>query len=166
MTEPDKKDKLIADLSRKVIFLSLVGIVLLVILLVVYFKKNEEPKSEETGFFCGNATEEKSTRYTDKLSDGSMFDSEKGEKLFKQNCAVCHSLGSNMITGRGLRNVMSRVPSSEWLEKFIMNSDSMAKAGDPYTLKIREGNTDHMTSFKNQLSRNDVLQIIDYIKGY
>ena len=50
---------------------------------------------------------------------------EDGAKLFKQNCAVCHSLGTNKITGPGLEGVATRVPSDEWLAKWIKNNKAV-----------------------------------------
>ncbi|MGZ4157612.1 MAG: c-type cytochrome, partial [Bacteroidia bacterium] len=35
------------------------------------------------------------------IFSSSQVSAEDGEKIFKQNCAVCHSLGKNKITGPG-----------------------------------------------------------------
>jgi cytochrome c2 len=90
-----------------------------------------------------------------------------GEKLFKQNCAVCHSMGSNKITGPGLAGVMTRVPSpnKEWLHKWIKNNDAMIKAGDPYAVKISAFDASAMTVFAS-MPDEEIDAIITYIETY
>ncbi|MGB3947264.1 MAG: cytochrome c3 family protein [Bacteroidia bacterium] len=90
-----------------------------------------------------------------------------GEKLFKQNCAVCHSLGKNKITGPGLEGVASRVPqpADAWLAKWIKNNKEVIKSGDAYALKIlAEYNGADMTTFTD-LSDAEISALITYIKN-
>jgi mono/diheme cytochrome c family protein len=90
-----------------------------------------------------------------------------GEKIFKQNCAVCHSMGSNKITGPGLAGVMTRVPNEDWLHKWIKNNKAMITAGDAYAVKIfNENNKADMTVFASTLSDQDITDVIKYIKEY
>ncbi len=86
-----------------------------------------------------------------------------GEKIFKQNCAVCHSLGKNKITGPGLEGVVTRVPNEAWLQKWIKNNKAVIAAGDEHALKIyKEFGTD-MPVFEF-LSDDDIKTTIEYIK--
>lgn len=88
-----------------------------------------------------------------------------GEALFKQNCATCHSMGSNKLTGPGMEGVMQRVPSEEWLFKWIKNNEAVRKSGDAYGIKIyEEYNKAQMTVFDN-LKDEEVNAIIEYIKN-
>jgi mono/diheme cytochrome c family protein len=87
-----------------------------------------------------------------------------GEKLFKQNCAVCHSLGTNKITGPGLAGVMSRVPSEDWLHKWIKNNEKLIKSGDAYAVKISTFDASQMTIFES-LSDEEITAIIGYVKA-
>lgn len=91
-----------------------------------------------------------------------------GEKIFKQNCAVCHSMGSNKITGPGLAGVFTRVPApaEEWLHKWIKNNDKMIKSGDPYAVKISAFDASQMTIFESTLSDEDITAVVKYIKDY
>jgi cytochrome c2 len=90
-----------------------------------------------------------------------------GEKIFKQNCAVCHSMGTNKITGPGLAGVMTRVPSEDWLHKWIKNNKAMIGAGDAYAVKIfNENNKADMTVFASSLSDQEITDVITYIKEY
>lgn len=86
-----------------------------------------------------------------------------GLKLFKQNCAVCHSTGTNVVTGPGLAGVEKRAPSNEWLHKFIKNPSDMKKSGDPFALKVdKEFPSADMTVF-TFLSDKEIDDIISYL---
>lgn len=88
-----------------------------------------------------------------------------GERIFIQNCAVCHSMGSNKITGPGLENVMSRVPGETWLKKFIKNNKSLIASGDSYANKIfKENGHADMTVF-DFISDEDLTALLNYIKN-
>jgi mono/diheme cytochrome c family protein len=89
-----------------------------------------------------------------------------GKKIFKQNCAACHSLGSNKITGPGLANIMTRVPSGEWLHSWIKNNKSLISAGDAYANEVYNQNKKaDMTVFAGTLSDDDIKMVVDYIKN-
>ncbi|HET6227500.1 MAG TPA: cytochrome c, partial [Bacteroidia bacterium] len=88
-----------------------------------------------------------------------------GEKVFKQNCAVCHSLGSNKITGPGLKDVASRVPGGDWLHKWIKNNDKLIKSGDAYAVKISAFDASQMTVFESTLSDEEIDAVVTYIKN-
>lgn len=88
-----------------------------------------------------------------------------GAKLFKQNCAVCHSLGTNTITGPGLEGVFSRVPSEDWFVKWVINAPALTKSGDPYAVKISSFAASEMTVFEGQLTPEDVKAIAAFVKA-
>ena len=94
-----------------------------------------------------------------------LVSAQDGEKIFKQNCAVCHSLGSNKVTGPGLKGLLARVPSEEWLLKWIKNNDALIKSGDAYAVKISAYDASAMTIFTN-LSDDEIKSVITYIKDY
>lgn len=99
------------------------------------------------------------------LGTTSLATAQDGAALFKTNCASCHSLGSNKLTGPGLEGVTKRVPGKEWLHKWIKNSDALIKAGDPYAVKVfEENNRIPMTTFTN-LSDAEIDAIIAYISN-
>jgi mono/diheme cytochrome c family protein len=89
-----------------------------------------------------------------------------GGKLFKANCAVCHSLGSNKITGPGLQGVTDRVPSpyQDWMLKWIKNNAALRKSGDAYANKVfADNNGTAMTVFEGALTDDQIKNIIAYI---
>ncbi len=87
------------------------------------------------------------------------------EKLFKQNCAVCHSLGKNKITGPGLEGIGTRVPNDAWLAKWIKNNKALIAGGDAYATKVfAENNKVDMTAFTD-LKDDEITALITYIKN-
>ena len=87
------------------------------------------------------------------------------EKIFKQNCAVCHSLGKNKLVGPGLEGVGTRVPSEAWMAKWIKNSQELVKGGDAYAKKIfSENNMVPMTPF-TFLKDEEITALIAYVKS-
>lgn len=103
----------------------------------------------------------------DMLADDTKASSD-GNRLFKRNCAVCHSLGSNKLTGPGLAGVATRVPkpADQWLRAYILNNEKVIKSGDAYANKIyNENGKAAMTVFEGQLSDRNVNDLIRYITG-
>ena len=90
---------------------------------------------------------------------------EQGEKLFKQNCTSCHSIGATKVVGPGLKDVMSRVPSEDWLKSWIKNNVALIKSGDAYANKIySDNNKAAMTVFTN-LKDDELNSLVEYIKN-
>ena len=97
----------------------------------------------------------------------STLKAQDGEKLFKQNCAVCHASHSDqMLTGPGLKGVFDRVPKGDWLTTWIINPEKMIKSGDAYANQIyaKYGKA-AMTVFEGQLNEKDVDAILAFVKG-
>ncbi|MEO6883021.1 MAG: c-type cytochrome [Bacteroidia bacterium] len=91
-----------------------------------------------------------------------------GAKLFRQNCAVCHSLGTDKITGPGLAGVTSRVPQpyEDWMLKWIKNNAAVRASGDAYATKLfADNNQAAMTVFASQLSDDQIKGIIAFLKN-
>lgn len=88
-----------------------------------------------------------------------------GAKIFKQNCAVCHSLGTNVVTGPGLAGIASRRPDDAWLMKWIRNNKEVIKSGDPYAVKLFADNGNKDMSTFADLSDADLKALIAYIKA-
>ena len=83
-----------------------------------------------------------------------------GETLFKANCAACHKLDKK-ATGPALRGVASKY-DTEWLYKWIKNSQGLINSGDALAVKLFEDNNKSvMTSFP-QLTDEDINNILAY----
>ena len=91
-----------------------------------------------------------------------------GAKIFKQNCAVCHSLTDQKLTGPGLAGVAGRVPKpvDEWLTAWIKNNNKVIASGDAYakSLVAANGGVDAMSEFEF-LSDADLKALIEYVKA-
>jgi len=91
-------------------------------------------------------------------------------KIFKQNCAVCHALTDQKLTGPGLAGVFDRVqPGSmtkdAWLHSWIKNNEKLIKSGDAYANKIyNENGKAAMTVFES-LTDKEIDDVIAYIKA-
>ncbi len=89
-----------------------------------------------------------------------------GQKLFKQNCAVCHAVTDQKLTGPGLAGVFDRAPKGDWLKNWIINNEKLIKSGDAYANKIyNENGKAAMTVFEGQLTDKDVDAILAYVKN-
>ena len=96
------------------------------------------------------------------------LNAQDGAKIFKQNCAVCHSLGDNKVTGPGLAGVAGRVPkpADEWLVKWIKNNNKVIASGDAYAkgLVAANGGLDGMSEFE-YLSDDELKSLVAYIQN-
>lgn len=90
-----------------------------------------------------------------------------GAKLFKQNCAVCHSSHTDQkLTGPGLAGIFDRAPEGDWLKNWILNNEKLIKSGDAYANKIyTENGKAAMTVFEGQLTDKDVDAILAFLKA-
>jgi mono/diheme cytochrome c family protein len=96
----------------------------------------------------------------------SKIHAQDGEKLFKQNCAVCHASHTDQkLTGPGLKGVFDRVPPGDWINRWIKNNEKLIKGGDPYATKIYEANGKAAMSVFENLSDNDIASIVSFIKA-
>ena len=111
------------------------------------------------------APEDTSARYREQIRTDKLV--EKGERLFKQNCAVCHASHTDQyLTGPGLKGVFDRLPkpAEDYFIKYTINSDSVFRSGDKYAKKINAecGNLE-MTVFEGSLTTEDIREIIKYL---
>ncbi|HTA28536.1 MAG TPA: cytochrome c [Bacteroidia bacterium] len=95
----------------------------------------------------------------------SADDINEGGKLFRANCAVCHSIGSNRITGAGMEGITEKVPQpyTTWLLKYIKNYPKLIKSGDTYARKVTIESPALMTVFEGVLTDSQIYSIIDYL---
>lgn len=90
----------------------------------------------------------------------------KAPKIFRQNCAVCHRLDDQRLTGPGLAGVADRVPQpvDKWLFNYIKNNDRVKKSGDKYAQKLSNIGGGIMTIFDGVISDEDLKALVNYIK--
>ncbi len=89
-----------------------------------------------------------------------------GAKIFKQNCATCHTLTDAKLTGPGLAGVMGRIPQDPaWFKNWIKSSSTMIASGDPYAVKIYGEYKTTMTAFGGVLSDEEIEAVIEFVKN-
>ncbi len=95
------------------------------------------------------------------VEDAAIVDA--GEALFKDNCAVCHSAGTDVIVGPGLQGVNGRRDQA-WLHSWIKNSQALIQSGDAEAVAIyNEYNKQAMPSFN--FSDAEITSILTYIEA-
>lgn len=98
------------------------------------------------------------------LSQFSAIAAPDGQAIFKSNCASCHNPLKD-ATGPALQGVDKRVPSKEWLHKWVHNPAGMIASGDKYANDIynKWGKT-QMTAFPS-LSEEDIDAVVAYVNS-
>lgn len=85
----------------------------------------------------------------------------EGQKLFKNNCKACHSIGTDKVVGPGLQGISDR-RSFEWIVKWTQNSAELIASGDPDANAIfEEFNKVPMPA--QPVSEDDIKAILAYI---
>jgi cytochrome c2 len=82
-----------------------------------------------------------------------------GRTLFHSNCASCHTFNKN-LTGPALKGIVNE-RSGEWIYKFLTYRKSVA-ADSSYKARLAEYQAECVEY--PQLTKNDVAQIVEYIK--
>lgn len=86
-----------------------------------------------------------------------------GESLYKNNCVVCHSVGSDVVVGPGLKGVNER-RTQPWLISWIRNSQALIASGDKDAIAIyNQFNKQAMPSFN--FSDEEIVSMLTYIKS-
>ncbi|HEX20355.1 MAG TPA: cytochrome c [Acidiferrobacteraceae bacterium] len=85
-----------------------------------------------------------------------------GEKLFKEKCAGCHTIGGGKLLGPDLKGVHDR-RSQAWLEKFVKSSQSLIKSGDAEAIAVfKKFNKFVMPD--STISKAQIGKVLAYIK--
>ena len=90
---------------------------------------------------------------------------DSGEKLFKANCASCHNMEKKM-SGPALLGILDRVPSEEWLYKWIKNNNELRASGDAYANKVFKENGGGVMSVFAWMSQEELGDVVTYITTY
>lgn len=95
----------------------------------------------------------------------SVANAQDGKVLFAANCASCHHPLKDG-TGPALQGVEGRVPSKDWLYKWVKNSATVIASGDAYAVKLyNDWGKTAMTPFQN-FTNEDIDAIIDYVEAF
>ena len=92
-----------------------------------------------------------------------LFAQVDGEKLFKQNCTSCHTIGGGRMVGPDLQGVTDKY-EKEWLIEWIRNSQALIASGDKRAIQIfEEYNKSVMTSF--DFSDEEFVALLEYLEN-
>lgn len=88
-----------------------------------------------------------------------------GGAIFKAQCASCHHPLKD-LTGPALQGVTGRVPSKEWIYKWVHNSSAVIASGDQYANDLyNKWGKVQMTSFSS-LSEAEIDAVINYVENF
>lgn len=163
---------LIRRQSQTISILFVIILVLLAMLLMTFCRKplvkSDTNNPPQQAFFCGTRDlEEKAPRERATIT-GISGNFESGRKLFRQNCAVCHSTNNMKLTGPGLGGIFTRVPqpATNWIRNYILNNEKVKAAGDPYAKKLDDQYENSMTVFEGSLTDEQINNILFYLAGF
>jgi len=90
-----------------------------------------------------------------------LFADVDGEKIFKQNCTACHTIGGGRLVGPDLSGVTEK-REDKWLKSWITNSQDLIASGDADAIAIfEEYNKTAMTPF--DFSDEELTAVLAYI---
>lgn len=88
--------------------------------------------------------------------------SQEGEKLFKGNCGVCHTVGKGKLVGPDLKGVNAR-HNETWLLKWIKSSQALIKSGDKTAVQLYNDNA-NLVMQDFELNDDEIKSILTFIK--
>lgn len=154
-----KKQDIISILKNIYSLLAVIVLVGFSIIFCLLKIKQEEDKlveQSEPKFWCGTCA----MLYYERESKPEFL---RGEDLFKNNCAQCHSATAEVVVGPGLAGVRKR-RSWKWIVKFTQNSQKFIKTNKDARKLFLMYNKTEMTSFE-KFTEKDIKAIFDYCDG-
>lgn len=130
----------------------LYGITLVIFVASAFYmvKKSNEPQEQPT-ISCG---------FIDPVKSELAIE---GRRLFKDNCAQCHTETTEQIVGPGLQGIEQR-RKIDWIREWIRNPKKVLDSGDKYANEIfLKSNKIQMTAFPN-FTDKDIDGILQYVK--
>jgi mono/diheme cytochrome c family protein len=85
-----------------------------------------------------------------------------GQQIFDSLCTVCHTIGGGRLVGPDLANVHEK-RSQEWLERFVISSQSMIDSGDVEAVALFE-EYNRLPMPDSFLSDEQSRQVLSYIE--
>lgn len=88
-------------------------------------------------------------------------DAQPGQRIFKEKCAACHTVGAGDSIGPDLKDVTAQRPR-EWLERWIAAPDEMLAKGDPVATALLHRFRD-VPMPNLHLNPSEVAAVLDYL---
>ena len=83
-----------------------------------------------------------------------------GEGIFRELCAPCHTVGGGVKVGPDLKDVRHRVPSRDWMMRWVKNPPAMIESDD-YAKNLRSHYQIDMVPF-GYLGDEAIGRVVDY----
>jgi cytochrome c oxidase subunit 2 len=124
--------------------------------------------------YCGTAhsgmlakmkvvTKEEYEKFLQENDEGLTL-AQRGEKLYNQNCKVCHSVDGSRLVGPSWKGIWGATHEMESGEKVLVDENYLKESILNPNAKIVKGYPPGMNSFQGQLSEEKINYIIEYIK--
>jgi cytochrome c oxidase subunit 2 len=88
-----------------------------------------------------------------------------GEKVYTQNCAVCHNVTNERKIGPGWKGIFGKTEELEGGASVKVDENYIRESIVNPHAKVVKGFPDAMTSFAGQLSEDEMNGVIDFIKS-
>jgi cytochrome c oxidase subunit 2 len=88
---------------------------------------------------------------------------EHGEKLYKNQCAACHTIDGNRLVGPSFKGIWGREGKMSDGSKVIVDENYIVESIRIPTAKVVEGYPPAMPAFPT-LTNDDIASIIEYMK--
>src|SRR5258705_2259726 len=89
-----------------------------------------------------------------------------GKAIFEQNCKQCHNIIGTKVIGPNLKDIEKRRPDKAWLHKWVHNSQTVVKSGDPYAVKLFEENNKTVVTLFPGSKDEEIDAILTYIANF
>jgi len=85
------------------------------------------------------------------------------QALFRDRCAICHTMGNGDYLGPDLKGVAAR-RGRAWLTRYLVEPDKMRVSKDPIALELAKRYKVLMPNL--QLTQAEVLDLVDYLEAH
>lgn len=111
-------------------------------------------------FFSATDSNEFSENHLTNSFDSTRY--KAGLKLFKRNCAICHTIKKMDLVGPTLNGIEER-HSRKWIIKFILDKE-FRKADKSAVAVIKKYSNIEHPDYGTNLTKKEVILILDFIK--
>ncbi|MFP4560683.1 MAG: c-type cytochrome [Thiohalorhabdus sp.] len=95
----------------------------------------------------------------------STAEAAKGQKIFFKVCVQCHTLKEkDQASGPGLGGVLDRVPSEDWLLKWLEDPEAMVESEDDYAQSIVDDYSMDMPTLEVMQKESNRKAIVSFFK--
>lgn len=145
----------VLELFRTLAILFGISLIIFAATAFYYINQDKQPQSSSAAQLIDSSKNNNSNELSETAT--------KGQTIFKEYCAQCHSTGNDAIVGPGLQGIQKR-RDVEWLRKWIRNPQKVLDSKDKYAIELyNKFNKTQMSSFWN-FTDEDIDAILKYVE--